>query len=106
MQSLYQGVTHQELSVGHHVDLADDNFFFTTLQAYDCAAFKALYLKYSAAIYGNIIRHVGNEVQAKLILEQTFLEAWHSFPEFDKTKFRIFTWLNRYALQNIRKSKL
>ncbi|SDG40318.1 Sigma-70 region 2 [Pedobacter terrae] len=104
MQSLYQRVTHQELSIGHEVDLSDDNFLFTTLEAYDGAAFKALYQRYSAAVYGNIIRYVGNEEKAKLILEQTFCEAWRSFPEFDQTKSRIFTWINRLALQIIKQS--
>jgi hypothetical protein len=104
MQSLYQRVTHQKLSIGHEVDLSDDNFSFTTLEAYDSAAFKTLYHKYAAAVYGNIIRYVDNEEKAKLILEQTFCEAWRSFPEFDQTKFRIFTWINRLALQNIKQS--
>ncbi len=106
MRSLPQSVTHQEISVGHEVDLSDDNFFFTTSGAYDSAAFKTLYQKYAAAVYGNIIRHVDNEEKAKLILEQTFCKAWRSFPEFDQTKFRIFTWINRLALQIIKQSTL
>lgn len=105
MQALYQSITHQKPSVGIEADLSDDKFFFTMLQAYDSTAFKALYLRYSAAVYGNIIRQVDNEEQAKLILEQTFCEAWQSFPEFDKTKFRIYTWINRFAIQIIKKSK-
>ncbi|WP_293789426.1 sigma factor [uncultured Pedobacter sp.] len=106
MQPLYQRDIYQELSIGSKAELSDDNLFFTTLQAYDGVAFKALYQKYSAAIYGNIIRYVNNEEKAKLILEQTFCEAWRSFPQFDKTKLRIFTWINQLALQTIRKSAL
>lgn len=104
MQPLYQRDIYQEVSVGCKADLPDDNLFSTTFQAYDGVAFRALYQKYSAAIYGNIMRHVDNEDQAKLILEQTFCEAWQSFPQFDKTKFRIFTWINQLALQTIKKS--
>ncbi|WP_412467714.1 hypothetical protein [Pedobacter sp. KLB.chiD] len=106
MHPLYQMNTHQELSIGCKAELSDDNFFFTTLQAYDGAAFKAFYHRYSAAVYGNIIRHVDNEEKAKLILEQTFCEAWQSFPQFDKTKLRIFTWINQLAFQTIKKSTL
>ncbi|WP_145856348.1 hypothetical protein [Pedobacter suwonensis] len=106
MQPLYKRNTHQEVNVGGNADLSDDQFFFTTLQPYDGAAFKALYQKYSAAIYGNIIRHVDNEEKAKLILQQTFCEVWEAFPQFDQTKFRIFTWINQFALQAIKKFTL
>jgi len=95
-----------QINVGHKTGLSGDKLFFTTAKVHERDAFKALYKKYSAAIYGNIIRRIGDEEKAKLILEQTFCEAWDSFPQFDETKFRIFTWINQYALQNIKKSIL
>ncbi|WP_431292459.1 hypothetical protein [Pedobacter sp. P26] len=93
-----------QISVGQGSGLSGDKLFFTTAIADDRDAFKSLYKRYSAAIYGNIIRRVGDEEKAKLILEETFCEAWHSFPQFDETKFRIFTWINQFAIQNIKKS--
>ncbi|MEH3115468.1 hypothetical protein [Pedobacter terrae] len=103
MQPLYSGTNYKDLIVANKADLSDDNFFFTSVQSYDGATFKALYQKYSPAVYGNIMRHVENEEKAKLILEQTFFEAWQSFPQFDKTKLRIFTWINQFALKTIKK---
>lgn len=80
-----------QTSVGCKNGLSGDKLFFTTAKANDRDAFKALYKKYSAAIYGNIVKRIGDEEKAKLILEQTFREAWYYFPQFDETKFGIFT---------------
>ncbi|ARS38549.1 hypothetical protein CA265_02170 [Sphingobacteriaceae bacterium GW460-11-11-14-LB5] len=104
MQPLSQRVIHQKQSADQQAGLSGDELFLIALKTHDPATFKVLYKRYSAALYGNIIRRVRDEEKAKLILEQTFCEAWQSFSQFDQTKFRIFTWINQFALQNIKKS--
>ncbi|MBO9672982.1 MAG: hypothetical protein J7577_06035 [Sphingobacteriaceae bacterium] len=106
MQPLYPKVTRQKQNVGHDAGSPGDEVFFTTLKTYDCDTFKALYKRYSSAIYGNIIRSVREEEKAKLILEKTFFEAWQCFSQFDNSKLRIFTWINQFAVQNIKKYTL
>ncbi|GGG96459.1 hypothetical protein GCM10007422_07860 [Pedobacter zeae] len=106
MQPLHQGVTRQKQNVDQDAGLPGGEFFFTALKTPDLLAFKALYKKYSPAVYGNIIRSVKEEEKAKLILEKTFCEAWQYFSQFDNTKLRIFTWINQFAVQNIKKYNL
>jgi len=104
MQPLYQKVILQKQNVGHDAGLSGEEVFFTALKTpHDFTAFKALYKRYAPAIYGNIIRSVEEEEKAKLILEKTFYEVWQYFSQFDEGKLRIFTWINQFAVQNIKK---
>ncbi|GAA4197363.1 hypothetical protein GCM10022289_04480 [Pedobacter jeongneungensis] len=84
--------------------LSEQEVLFGRLRVHDVAAFKMLYQKYAAAIYGSIIRQVSDEEKAKSILTQTFCEVWQSFASYDETKLRIFTWINQLAVQNIKKA--
>jgi len=84
--------------------LSDQEFLFSRLRAHDARAFKMLYQKYAAAIYGSIIRQVSDEEKAKSILAQTFCDVWQSFANYDETKLQIFTWINQLAVQNIKKA--
>lgn len=84
--------------------LSDEEIFYNQLRNQDGKAFKVLYKRYAAAIYGSIIRKVNDEEKAKLILDQTFSELWRNFSDYDATKLRIFSWINQIALQNIRKT--
>lgn len=104
MQLLSKSLIDQKQQVGHKANLSGDELFFIELKRHDCAAFKKLYKRYSAAVYGNIRRNINDEEKAKLILAQTFCDVWQSFSLYDETKFRIFTWINQFALQNVKKS--
>jgi DNA-directed RNA polymerase specialized sigma24 family protein len=86
--------------------LSDQEIFFNKLCANDITAFKMLYQQYASAIYGSIIRRVGDEEKAKLILEQTFCEVWQSLSEYNKIKVNIFTWINQIASQKAKKIAL
>jgi DNA-directed RNA polymerase specialized sigma24 family protein len=57
--------------------------------------FSQLYDQFSPALYGLIVKWVKERSLAETILENAFVNAWHSRKFYDIEKERIFTWLYR-----------
>jgi RNA polymerase sigma factor (sigma-70 family) len=60
-------------------------------------AMEALYDMYSASLHGIIIRIVPQDEIAEDLLQETFVKIWNSFPSFDSSKGRLFTWMVNIA---------
>ena len=69
------------------------------LKAKDKQVFKTLYAVYAPLIYGAINRALNDDAKSAEVLERTFLKAWESVAEYDESKLKIYTWLNRIATQ-------
>ena len=67
------------------------------LQRKEDAALTLLYDKYSAALYGVILRIVKTEEVAEDVMQETFIKIWSSFGQYDKEKGKLFTWLINIA---------
>lgn len=67
------------------------------LKARDKDVFKLVYKQYSALLFGSILAKIGDESQASVILELTFIKAWETIDRFDESKCRLFIWLQRIA---------
>lgn len=52
-----------------------------------------LYDRYSAALFGVIIRIVQTEEIAEDVLQDAFVKIWDSFGSYDASKGRLFTWM-------------
>lgn len=63
------------------------------LRARDEAAMTLFYDKYSAALYGVILRIVKKEEIAEDVLQEGLVKIWHSFSSYDASKGRLFTWV-------------
>jgi len=63
------------------------------LRARDEAAMTLFYDKYSAALYGVILRIVKKEEIAEDVLQESLVKIWHSFASYDASKGRLFTWV-------------
>ncbi|WP_238388043.1 RNA polymerase sigma factor [Hymenobacter sediminis] len=59
----------------------------------DEGAMTIFYDKYSAALYGVIMRIVKKEEIAEDVLQEAMVKIWHSFPSYDAEKGRLFTWV-------------
>lgn len=59
----------------------------------DEAAMTLFYDKYSAALYGVILRIVKKEEIAEDVLQEGLIKIWHSFQSYDASKGRLFTWV-------------
>jgi RNA polymerase sigma-70 factor (ECF subfamily) len=72
-------------------------------------ALSMLYDKYSAAIYGVILRMIKQEELAQDLLQETFLTVWNQSYRYDDTKGSFYTWVYRIArnktLNQIRSQK-
>jgi len=54
-----------------------------------------LYDNYSDALYGVILRMVGDEAVAGDVLQEAFVKIWQNSKSYDPDKGRLFTWLMR-----------
>lgn len=63
----------------------------------DKGAFKLLYERTSAKLYGICLRVLGNEAEAQEILQEVFLTVWRKADRFDAGKAGAITWLSVLA---------
>tara|TARA_B100000949_G_scaffold96586_1_gene86149 strand:- start:977 stop:1639 length:663 start_codon:yes stop_codon:yes gene_type:complete len=61
------------------------------------AALSILYDKYSAALYGVILRICKDEQEAQNLLQDTFLTIWNKAHQYDPDKGKFYTWTYRIA---------
>lgn len=75
----------------------------------DVKAMELLYDHYGDTLYGVIFRMVGDEAEAKDILQDAFVKIWKKSKMYDPSKGKLFTWLmsivRNQAIDLIRKNK-
>ena len=76
---------------------SSDLVYIQKLQQGDKQALYTLYDRYSAAIFGVILRICRDEQQAKDILQEVFLKIWKKIGSYDPEKGKFYTWANRIA---------
>ncbi|MBC8082529.1 MAG: sigma-70 family RNA polymerase sigma factor [Hymenobacter sp.] len=59
----------------------------------DESAMTLFYDRYSAALYGVIMRIVKKEEEAEDVLQESMVKIWNSFGSYDAGKGRLFTWV-------------
>ena len=77
--------------------MSDDKALILKLKNKDETALGLIYDKYSAALYGVIIRMCKDEDVAKNLLQDTFLTIWEKSDRYDFEKGRFYTWAYRIA---------
>lgn len=77
--------------------MSDDTALIEKLQDKDESALALIYDKYSAAIYGVIIRMCRDEDSAQNLLQDTFMTIWEKSHTYDAKKGRFYTWAYRIA---------
>jgi RNA polymerase sigma-70 factor (ECF subfamily) len=74
----------------------------------DVKAMDLLYDHYADTLYGIVLRMVGNDAQAKDILQDAFVKIWKRSKSYNSSKGRLFTWLlsvvRNQAIDVIRKN--
>jgi RNA polymerase sigma-70 factor (ECF subfamily) len=56
-------------------------------------ALETIYDRYSASLYGLILKIIRDEALASDVLQDCFIKIWKKAPTFDVTKGSIFTWM-------------
>lgn len=77
--------------------MSDDKALILKLKSKDESALGLVYDKYSAALYGVIIRMCKDEDIAKNLLQDTFMTIWNKSDTYDFEKGRFYTWAYRIA---------
>jgi RNA polymerase sigma-70 factor (ECF subfamily) len=63
----------------------------------DQAAFRTVYERTSAKLYGICVRLLGSEAEAQDVLQEAYVTVWRSAARFDSTKASAITWLSVIA---------
>lgn len=77
--------------------MSDEKALILKLKSKDETALGLIYDKYSAALYGVILRMCKDEDVAKNLLQDTFLTIWEKSYRYDFEKGRFYTWAYRIA---------
>jgi RNA polymerase sigma-70 factor (ECF subfamily) len=67
------------------------------LQSNDQRRFSRVYDRYSAAVFGLILKWVSDAGAAENLLQDVFVKAWRCRSLYDPQKGRLFTWLHNIA---------
>lgn len=70
-----------------------ENEIVSMFAAGDVRAIDLLYDNYADTLYGVVLRIVGDEAQAKDVLQDAFIKIWKKSKSYDSSKGRLFTWL-------------
>jgi RNA polymerase sigma factor (sigma-70 family) len=74
-----------------------EHLLFEAVGRGDQEAFAQLYDRYSAALYGVILKVVKEEARAEEVLQDAFLKIWKNIGSYDPAKGRPFTWMLNIA---------
>ncbi len=77
--------------------MVTEQYLIRLLKTHDREAISLLYDRYGAALYGVVLRIVGNEALAEDVMQDTFIKVWRKGASFDRRKGKLFTWLLNIA---------
>lgn len=72
---------------------SDESYVSGMLHFQDRETFSCLYDRYSAAVFGEILRFVKRRDVAEELLKEVFIAIWKNSNQYDAGKNRIFTWI-------------
>lgn len=84
-------------TMGQNTSGENEQQFLDCLQSNDERRFSMLYDRFSAAVYGLILKWVNDSGAAENLLQDVFVKAWRCRDLYDADKGRIFTWLHNIA---------
>ncbi|MCU0353076.1 MAG: sigma-70 family RNA polymerase sigma factor [Cytophagales bacterium] len=82
--------------LARQITLAEDQLV-ALLKQHDRKGFEYLYDRYSAALYGVVLRIVRTEEVAEDVVQEAFVKIWKNVAAYDKSKGTLFTWVLNIA---------
>jgi RNA polymerase sigma-70 factor, ECF subfamily len=80
-------------SSGRPVAVVSDGELLRRLEARDCDALDALYVRYSAYVMGVALRILGAREEAEEVVQDVFWQLWRATLLYDPARGRFSTWL-------------
>lgn len=75
-----------------------DSSLVEALKAKDRIAYNYLYDNYSAALFGIIVKVLGQQSEtAEDVLQDVFVKIWNNIEHYDENKGRLYTWMLNIA---------
>ena len=82
--------------MSRHKTIAEEELV-SLLRQQDRKGFEYLYDRYSAALYGVVVRIVRTEVLAEDVVQEAFVKIWKNFAAYERRKGTLFTWMLNVA---------
>ncbi len=86
----------QLLTRKNKYDLSEEQLI-QSLRNKEKIAIETLYEKYSGSLFHVIQKIVQSQELAEDVLQEVFIKIWNSFPSFDESKGRLYTWFVNIA---------
>jgi len=83
--------------LAHKYGPYSEDALIALLRARDQRGMAEVYDRFSAALFGAIVRIVPAEEVAEEILQETFLKVWNRMGSYDASKGTLFTWMLNIA---------
>jgi len=80
-------------SSGRPLATASDGELLRRLEARECEALDALYVRYSAYVMGVALRILGGREEAEEVVQDVFWQLWRATARYDPARGRFSTWL-------------
>ena len=92
----FYSLTNPLTNLSRHKTIAEEELVIM-LRQQDRKGFEYLYDRYSAALYGVVLRIVRTEEIAEDVVQEAFVKVWRNFAAYEKTKGTLFTWMLNVA---------
>jgi len=79
------------------VQASDTEQFVRSLKGGDEAALAELYDRYSAVLFGMLVRIVKRQELAEDLLQEVFVKVWKNIHSYDSAQGSLYTWMIRIA---------
>ncbi|MDQ3043902.1 MAG: RNA polymerase subunit sigma-24, partial [Chloroflexota bacterium] len=94
---------------GETQPLASDQRVIATIRTSDPAALEALYDLHATAVFGLLVRIVGDRSSAEDLLQDVFLRAWRNAASYHPERGQVRSWLlgiaHHAALNELRRRR-
>lgn len=93
---IFRLLTNRPKKLSRHKTIAEEELV-SLLRQQDRKGFEYLYDRYSAALYGVVLRIVRTEALAEDVVQEAFVKIWKNFTAYERTKGTLFTWMLNVA---------
>ncbi|QNL47976.1 sigma-70 family RNA polymerase sigma factor [Olivibacter sp. SDN3] len=76
-----------------HKNIYTEEELISLLISKEEQGYNYLYDNYAAALYGVVVRVVGESNETADILQDSFVKIWQNIDQYDPAKGRLFTWM-------------
>lgn len=83
--------------MNNETDIHKEQALVELLKTKDSIGFNVLYDNYSPALFGVLLKTLGDKLVAEDVLQEVFVKIWNNIQSYDASKGRLYTWMLNIA---------